>query len=113
LLYKHITLQQRIKIEYLNSQGISKSDIARQVNIHTCTLSSELKGCLTNTYSANNADDKYRKKNRQCGRNYVIVVSVKELVDKRFLQDWSPEQIHVYFKEAYHQPMDSHETFKP
>lgn len=108
--YKHITLQQRIKIEYLNSQGISKSDIALQVNIHPCTLSRELKRCLPNTYSANNADDHYRKKKRQCGRNYVIDGTVKEQVDKRLLQDWSPEQIHGYFKEAYHQPMASHET---
>lgn len=108
--YKHITLQQRINIEYLNSQGISKSDIARQVNIHPCTLSRELKRCLPNTYSANNADDHYRKNKRECGRNYVIDGTVKEQVNKRLLQDWSPEQIHGYIKEAYHQPMASHET---
>lgn len=110
LQYKHIPLQQRIKIEYLNSQGISKSDVARQVNIHPCTLSRELKRCLPNAYIANNADNHYREKKRQCGRNYVINGSLQEQVDRRLLQDWLPEQIQGYFKESDQKPMASHET---
>ena len=94
----------------MNSQGITKSDIALQVNIHPCTLSRELKRCMKSTYNANEADDHYRKKKRQCGRNYAIEGSLQKQVDRKLLQDWSPEQIYGYFKEAYHKSMASHET---
>ena len=92
-------MQQRIKIEYLNSQGISKSDIARQVNIHPCTLSRELKRCLPNTYSANNADDHYRKKKQECGRNYVIDGTVKE---QRFNRSYREDVLDAYMFESLH-----------
>ena len=94
----------------MNSQGISKSDIARQVSIHPCTLSRELKRCLPKVYNANEADDHYRKNKRQCGRNYVIDGDLKEQIEKKLMEDWSPEQIHGYFKVIYHKPMASHET---
>jgi transposase, IS30 family len=110
LQYKHITLQQRIKIEILISQGISKSDIAHQVDIHPCTLSRELKRCLPNAYNANMADAHYRKNKRRCGRRYLIDGDIKTQIDERLKQDWSPEQIQGYFKDVCQRFMASHET---
>lgn len=108
--YKHITLQQRIKIELLISQGILKSDIARQVNIHPCTLSRELKRCFPNAYNAKDADDHYHKKKRKCGRKYVIGGIIKDQIDKKLQQYWSPEQIQGYYRYIIQSPMASHET---
>lgn len=108
--YKHITLQQRIKIEFLISQGIPKSDIARQINIHPCTLSRELKRCFPNTYNAKEADEHYHKKKRKCGRNYMIDGVLKDQIDNKLRQDWSPEQIHGFYRYVSKSPMASHET---
>lgn len=108
--YRHITLQQRIKIELLISQEFLKSDIARQVNIHSCTLSRGLKHCFPSAYNAQDADDHYHKKKRKCGRKYVIDVIMKDQINNQLRQDWSPEQIHGFYRYVSKTPRASPET---
>jgi IS30 family transposase len=45
-----------------------------------------------------------------CGRSYLIDGDIKEQIDERLKQDWSPKQIQGYFKDVCQQFMASHET---
>lgn len=90
--YKHLTLNDRNKIEVLSKEGYSSRRIAKILGFHHSTISRELKRC-DNDYEAIYAEkDKIEKsssKGRKAKADNNIIKSLSEKLHKK----WSPEQI--------------------
>ena len=90
--YKHLTLNERNKIEVLNKEGYSSRRIAKILGCHHSTIVRELKRCDTK-YEAHLAEiDKEAKsslKGRKTKATYEILDTIKEKLNSK----WSPEQI--------------------
>lgn len=90
--YKHLTLNDRNKIEVLSKEGYSSRRIAKILGFHHSTISREWKRC-DNDYEAIYAEkDKIEKsssKGRKAKADNNIIKSISEKLHKK----WSPEQI--------------------
>jgi putative transposase len=90
--YKHLTLNERNKIEVLNKEGYSSRRIEKILGCHHSTIARELKRC-DSEYEAHLAErDKKSKsslKGRKIKANYEILESTKEKLNSK----WPPEQI--------------------
>lgn len=97
--YKHITREERVKIETLRKEGYSKSEIAERLNRHRSTIVRELERnfeCAGVTYKARDAQKrkvKVREEANASLRKLVPDTPLALKVEESFKQHWSPEQI--------------------
>lgn len=90
--YKHITLNDRNKIEVLKQEGYSSRRIAKILGFHHSTISRELKRC-NNIYSAVKANKDKDIKSLQKGWKSKATKIVKDTIVNKLNSKWSPEQI--------------------
>ena len=104
--YKHLTLNERNKIELLNKEGYSSRRIAIILGFHHSTISRELKRCDNEYESVYTQRDKIKKSSsrRKSKADDNVTKSISEKLHKK----WSPEQIAntvckdiVFFKTIY------------
>lgn len=100
--YNHLNINERIVIAQLKKSGISTREIARQLHRSPSTISRELKRNSFKTginyavtlYNPANAQGKYERRKKKCGRNPIIDTQVLSYVKERIESHWSPEQIY-------------------
>ena len=90
--YKHLTLNQRNKIEVLNKEGYSSRGIAKILGYHHSTIARELKRC-NDRYLANDAQKDKEYKTSFKGRKNKASQSLKQIITEKLNSKWSPEQI--------------------
>lgn len=90
--YKHLTLNERNKIEVLNKEGYSSRRIAKILGFHHSTISRELKRSSKN-YQALKAEDDKLKKSSLKGRKSKINEDLSESILEKLNKKWSPQQI--------------------
>ena len=90
--YKHITINERNKIEVLNNEGYSARKIAKVLGFHHSTISRELARC-DKKYKANYSQIDYIRKSRLKGRKIKLSDYLKQTIEKNLNKTWSPEQI--------------------
>lgn len=93
---KHLTLEQRYKIELYSSQGLSQTQIAKQIGKHKSTVSRELKrnsDLRNGHYKSVLAQNKTDKRHHEKLKNIRFTGDIKEYVISCLIQDYSPEQI--------------------
>lgn len=90
--YKHITINERNKIEVLNNEGYSARKIAKILGFHHSTISRELARC-SRLYRAKDSQVDYSKKSKSKGRKIKLTANLKEIIEKHLEKTWSPEQI--------------------
>lgn len=89
--YTHLTINERAKIEILLEEGLSIRAIAHKLKRQPSTISRELTrhaGC-----SADQAQARYRENKTHCGAKLKITPEVKEAIQEKLEETWSPEQI--------------------
>lgn len=90
--YKHITINERNKIEVLHKEGYSARKIAGILGYHHSSISRELARCK-DLYSATYSQIDYNIKSKNKGCKSKINNTLKTLIESRLLKSWSPEQI--------------------
>lgn len=90
--YKHITINERNKIEVLNKEGYSARKISKILGFHHSTISRELARC-NDIYEASYSQKDYKKKSRAKGRKTKLSDSLKKIIENSLDKTWSPEQI--------------------
>jgi len=109
--YTQLTMAQRYQIEALKKEGMSQSEIARNLGVHRSTICRELKrnGLKSGEYLATHAQIatrlryQHKKKNRRLRRRHILYLR------KHLQEGWSPEQISGRMPLDGLQPI-SHET---
>lgn len=108
--YFHITVEQRYEIDSLLKAGNKISFIARQTGIHRSSIYREInRNSGKNGYFAKHANQLANERKERFGRKRKFTLKVKEFIDKKINDDWSPEQINGYCKKEGI-PMVSHES---
>lgn len=110
--YKHITVEQRIKIETLLKAGHKASFIAKQLNIHRSSIYRELKRNKTKAgkYNAAFAHELSEEQKERFSHKRSFTLSMEKfIIEKLSKEQWSPEQIWGYCKEN-NIDMVSHES---
>ncbi len=90
--YKHLTLNDRNKIEVLKQEGYSSRRIAKILGFHHSTICRELKRCNKNYSSIEASKDKDRKSSQK-GRKRKATEAIKNKILEKLNSKWSPEQI--------------------
>ena len=109
--YRHLTMEQRYKIEALHKAGHKAPDIADQLDVNKSTIYRELKRNKTKTgcYSAHSAHEISTEKKERFSHNRKFSPAMERfIIDKLSNEQWSPEQIAGYCKQN-DIPMVSHE----
>lgn len=95
--YSHITKTERLEIAILKNRGYSIREIARGLGRSPGTLSEEIKNnSVKGVYDPNKAQHKAYVKRKDSKFQGMKIVSSKELrnfVEDKLNEDWSPEQI--------------------
>ncbi|MEK4228523.1 IS30 family transposase [Solibacillus sp. FSL H8-0538] len=89
--YKHLTISERVKIETLLELGYPIREIAKQLNRQPSTISRELKRHANCT--AEEAQARYQANKLNCGAKSKLTTKLKEAVQEKLGETWSPEQI--------------------
>lgn len=97
--YQHLTISERAKIETLLELGYSIRAIAKQLHRNPSTISRELKRHVNCT--AEEAHVRYQSNKSNCGAKLKLTPELKEAVQEKLRETWSPEQItgRIYIKE--------------
>ena len=90
--YKHLTINERNKIEVLSKEGYSSRRIAKILGFHHSTISRELKRCA-NKYEAIYAQKDKIKKSKSKGRKPKSEDKLTKTISEKLNKKWSPEQI--------------------
>lgn len=101
--YKHLTINDRNKIEVLSNEGYSSRRIAKILGFHHSTISRELKRC-DNEYEAIYAQKDKIEKSLSKGRKPKVDDNITKCISEKLHKKWSPEQIAkdiVCFKTIY------------
>ncbi|EFM25831.1 hypothetical protein HMPREF9225_0537 [Peptoniphilus duerdenii ATCC BAA-1640] len=85
LSYKHLTLNDRNKIEVLNQEGYSSRRIAKILGFHHPTISRELKRC-DNEYEVIYAQKDKIKKSSSKGREPKTDDNITKSISKNFIR---------------------------
>ncbi|MGE7022581.1 IS30 family transposase [Solibacillus cecembensis] len=89
--YTHLTISERAKIETYLELGYSKRKIAKQLKRSPSTISRELN--RHTNWSAEVAHNHYQTNKKNCGAKLKLTPDLKEAVQKKLGETWSPEQI--------------------
>lgn len=89
--YKHLTIAERSKIETLLELGYSIRKIAKQLNRQPSSISRELRRHAHCT--AEEAQVRYQSNKSNCGAKLKLTPKLKEAVQEKLGETWSPEQI--------------------
>lgn len=90
--YKHLTINERNKIQVLHQEGCSTRKIGRILGFHHSTIARELNRCA-DKYDALKADQNYRLKASQKGRKTKYSSELSKIIIEKLNMKWSPEQI--------------------
>lgn len=90
--HKYITIECRNKIEVLHKEGYSARKIAKILGYHHSSISRELKRGSDN-YKALDANSNYLEKSKNKGRKSKLTLDLKNYIEEKLIQSWSPEQI--------------------
>ena len=90
--HKHFTINERNKIEVLSKEGYSARKIAKILGYHHSSISRELARC-TDYYCASKADQDNKNKSKNKGRKIKLDAKLKQHIEKKLEETWSPEQI--------------------
>jgi IS30 family transposase len=97
--YKQLTSGQRYQISALKRMGHSRTEIAKEVEVHRSTICRELR---RNTgergYRAKQADEKACARRANAAHKKHISAETWGVVEEKLRQDWSPEQISGWLK---------------
>ena len=94
--YIHLTIEERTCIYQLWLSKVSIRQIAKAINRSPSTVSRELKRneCgYRYKYLPHIAEKKYNERRKDCHRKIIIEIKVKEYIEARLNEQWSPEQI--------------------
>ena len=102
---KHISTEDRIKIEIYVKEGFSARSIASKLGFHHSTISRELKRCDSH-YNAKEACHHHTELSSLKGRKSVLTHELETYIKEKLGEHWSPEQISgrsqkVSFKSIY------------
>ncbi|WP_019416084.1 IS30 family transposase [Paenisporosarcina sp. TG20] len=89
--YSHITISERAKIETYIELGYTIRQVAERLNRHPSTISRELKRYPDCT--AEVAQQRYQARKSNCGAKSKFTPELKEAVQEKLQDTWSPEQI--------------------
>lgn len=89
--YTHFTIAERTKIEVYLGLGYGIRRIAKLLNRAPSSVSRELK--RNPNYTAEKAQDAYHKSTANCGALSKLTPAIKETVEEKLKQTWSPEQV--------------------
>ena len=90
--YKHLTLNERNKIEVLSKEGYSSRKMAKVLGFHHSTISRELKRCADNYKAFDAQNDKVEKSSLK-GRESKVDDNLRKSIVEKLHRKWSPEQI--------------------
>jgi IS30 family transposase len=92
--YKQLTSEQRYQISVLKRIGHSRTEIAKELEVHKSTIGRELR---RNTgergYRPKQADEKAHERRANAMSRKRISAETWKVVEERVEQDWSPEQV--------------------
>ena len=95
--YKHIKQSERLEIALLKAKGFSQRDIARSLGRSPNSVSREIKlNSVNGTYDPRKAQHKVyvkRKYSKYQGMKVVEDKNLKDYIENKLKQDWSPEEI--------------------
>ena len=89
--YTHLTIYERMKIETLRELGYSIRALAKQLSRHPSTISGEVKRHVNCTVEE--AQGRYKANKGNCGTKSKLTPELKEAVQEKLDETWSPEQI--------------------
>lgn len=89
--YTHLTISERSKIETYIELGYSIRQIAERINRNPSTISRELRRHVN--CSPEEAQARYQTKKSNCGAKLKLTPALKEAVQEKLKETWSPEQI--------------------
>jgi transposase, IS30 family len=101
MTYRQLTLDERYQLQTLHAQGFTQTDIASLLRRHPSTLSRELRrnSRYAEPYKAQPAHSAARQRRVVVGeRSRKIQGPLRELVEAKLRQSWSPEQISGRFR---------------
>lgn len=94
--YVHLSAMERVQIEFLIKEGLSRSAIARKLGRHRTTVSREIRrnGCATG-YAAQGAQTRYQRRREVCRpRPRLEHWPLRDFVSERIAEDgWTPELV--------------------
>jgi IS30 family transposase len=93
--YHHVTRDQRCQIYALKSMGFSQRIIAKQLELHSSTISREIKRNSGNRgYRYNQANHKATERRAKASRApKKLNISCCDEIKSRLIEGWSPDQI--------------------
>ena len=89
--YQHLSISERAKIETLLELGFSIRAVAKQLNRNPSTILREVKRHVNCT--AEEAQTRYQSNKSNCGAKLKLTPALKEAVQEKLGETWSPEQI--------------------
>ena len=111
-ILKHLTVEQRYKIECYIENGLTQKYIASKLDVNPSTISREIRRNAderSRQYRATLAISKCKKRHETKPKHIRCTPDIQAHVYKYLVQDYSPEQI-VGFSKRYAIPCVSHET---
>ena len=97
--YKQLTSEQRYQISALKRMGHSRTEIAKELEVHKSTIGRELR---RNTgergYRPKQAHEKAHEKRMNAALQKRISTETWDVVEEKLCQDWSPEQVSGWLK---------------
>lgn len=92
-MYHRVTQAERCQIAFFLQEGLSQSEIARRLIRNKSTVSREITRNRQGSYIAIAADEKARKRFKQCRRRIKFQGNLKSLIVDWLCRDFSPQQI--------------------
>lgn len=98
--YQHVTRDQRCQIYALKSMDLSLRKIAKKIDKHVSTVSREIsRNTGLRGYRFNQADNFASERRHYASKKQKKLDNeLKEKIESKLLEDWSPEQISGRFK---------------
>ena len=94
--YHQLTPEERYMLAALRRQGYNKSQIARALGRHRCTVGREIKRNSTRAdgrYRASTAQERTNGRRSRSRRNLRFSAEDFATVDELLCRQWSPEQV--------------------
>lgn len=96
MIYTHLSIEQRYKIDVLRQQGLDNSKIAEVIGVHPTTVGREIKRNGRNgRYGAQTANRRSEdRRHRASSRRRSFTAEMRQRIDQMLRNEqWSPEQI--------------------